>query len=243
MKKWQIIFASVLGTVLLFTATAFSYKQINRDTLKGNFAKVQNKEKVRFISALEVQDLVRKEYPQLLKKKREEINIYLLEESLAKHPAVANAEVYSTINGRLHAKIVQRVPVLRFNSSLSSYYLDKNAHKMPLSSTFTASVPLVTGGLRGQEKEACQLFSYIKSDPIYQNWFTGLHIQDPNHWTLYSKIGAKKVHLGSPKNYQHKLAKLKIFYSKAISKEQRATLASINLKYQDQVICKRHPKK
>lgn len=243
MKKWQIIFAALSGLLMLISASAFSLKQIKNKKLQGTFAQVENDEVVQFMTADEAQVFLRKNHPQLLEKEREEININLLEESLEKHPAVENAEVYSTIKGNLYVKITQRVPVLRFNSSLSSYYLDKNAHKMPLSSAFTASVPLVTGGLRGQEKEACQLFAHLHSDPICQNWFTGLHIQNPKNWTLYAKVGAEQVHLGSPENFDKKLAKLKIFYRKALTNKERATLESINLKYQDQVICKRHPKK
>lgn len=238
MRTGQLIASGVLAFLLVILMSAFSSRQMKNVAFQSLNIEIRaeqspflNREDVR--KKLLEKSLLKSDIP------LEEINSYLLEETVRHMPAVASAEVFSNYEGTIIVKAEPRRPILRFTSSYSSYYLDNTGHKMPLSSRYTAPVPLVTGALRGQEKEACTLMNYLREHERYKNWFTGLHITEAQEWVLFHKNFDHHIELGGPENFKEKLQRLSIFYQYGLGGMKPQAIQSISLKYQDQVICKR----
>lgn len=243
MKRWQIlVFFSALGSLIVLMS-GFSGKARQEAPLQSLDIAIGDREKLRFVDESTLRILVQKTYPDIFKKKLSEINIALLEENLEIHASIKNAEVYSTLAGTLNIDVKQKQPVVRFNGSTSGYYLDQYGQKMPLSSSFTAEVPLVTGAVRGREKEVCTFFQQLEKHPYFQSWFAGMHIDAQNNWILFPVEGKHKVILGEPEEIEVKLQKLEAFYKSVINAKNIDDYKSINLKFQDQVVCKKHHQK
>src|SRR5690606_14278673 len=75
---------------------------------------------------------------------KETLDLNLLENALNSNPMIKSAEVYVTVNGVLNAEIEQKKPIARVSAN-ASYYIDDEGFYMPLSSNYTARVPIVTG--------------------------------------------------------------------------------------------------
>ncbi len=69
-----------------------------------------------------------------------------LESALKSNPMIKQAEVFMSVNGELSAEIEQKRPIARVNTN-ASYYIDDEGGFMPLSTNYTARVPLVTGNI------------------------------------------------------------------------------------------------
>jgi cell division protein FtsQ len=48
-------------------------------------------------------------------------------------PAVDSANVYLSLDGKLHLDILQRVPVFRLNNGGKGFYVDKDGTEFPIS--------------------------------------------------------------------------------------------------------------
>ena len=83
-----------------------------------------------------------------------------VEERLLKNQMIHSAEVYITVDGILGAKIKQRTPIARVVDT-HDYYLDTEGEKMPLSSVYTARVPIVTGAVMEHAKPLTDLLFQI----------------------------------------------------------------------------------
>ena len=68
------------------------------------------------------------------------INLYGLENRVSNNPYVEKAAVFLTIKGALKTNIKQRNPVARIITENDSYYIDKQAVKVPLSDVYSARV-------------------------------------------------------------------------------------------------------
>src|SRR6185295_12746991 len=74
------------------------------------------------------------------------IDYHKLESIIESNPFVESAQVFVDANENIEVSVKQRLPILRIiNNQSVSYYLDNHGRRMPLSSKFTARVPVATG--------------------------------------------------------------------------------------------------
>ena len=170
----------------------------------------------------------------------EEINIQLLEESLDNHPSIKKAEVYSNLDGTLNIEIWQHQPLARLMTAKRSDYLISNGELMPLSSHFSEQVPLVTGPVAfHQKKEIAAFWQVLATKDELKNIFSGLHCMADSNWVLYPVKGDYRVELGKAKNIESKLENLKNFFKFSGKMKDIQKLESINLEFNNQVICRK----
>ena len=60
------------------------------------------------------------------------IDLHKLESRVLSHPMVESAAVFLTVDGSLKTKIRQRTPIARVLSNNESYYIDRQAKRIPL---------------------------------------------------------------------------------------------------------------
>lgn len=241
MKKVWNIASWTIGFVLLMVLGAFSSQKKGEVKHQGIDLQIDYNQNHYFVSKGEIEEIIRNEYPYIDSILCREINITLLEETLDNHPSIRKAEVYSALDGILRIQVQQKQPCYRVHSSAVDYYIAEKGDTMKLSPNYSAKVPLVTGTLSAKSiREVYEFFNKVKEDEFFSNFFTGINVDSNGEWILYPRPGRHKVFLGPPENVSEKLRRLKIFYQSVIDKKNIDSIASLNVTYEKQVICKKY---
>ena len=160
-----------------------------------------------------------------------------LEKALNSNPIIKNAEVYVSVNSTLTAKIEQKKPIARVNTN-ASYYIDDEGSYMPLSSNYTARVPLVTGQIEKNSLDnVFKVAQKIYNDEVLKKHVVEIHQNKDK--TIYLKLrqNSFKVDLGKVKSLDKKFDNLKAFYQKALKDKTLNTYSKVNLQFDNQVVC------
>lgn len=193
------------------------------------------------------------------------INFDKIENLISKHPAVAKAQVYSEYEGAITIAVQQRKPLLRVipkdPSKAGSFYIDSEGSIMPLSDAYTAHVPVLTGevsvefiqSLTGdtiKNKNILASYHYTLNDVfhfaeyMYTHELWGPQIEQININTEYDielipRVGNHIIILGDLTNYEFKLYKMEAMYREGFKLTDWNQYSVINLKYSNQVVCKK----
>jgi cell division protein FtsQ len=160
-----------------------------------------------------------------------------LESALNSNPMIKSAEVYLSVNGTLLADIVQKKPIARVRTN-ASFYIDEQGSYMPLSSNFSARVPLVTGFVK---KEALsnvhQIAQKVNNDEFLKKYVIEIHQNEDKSIDLRLRQSSFIVHLGRLNQLDKKVNNLKVFYQKALKEKTLNNYSKINLQFDNQVVC------
>ncbi len=161
-----------------------------------------------------------------------------MENRLRENPMVREAQVFVTIDGVLGAKIEQRDPVGRIsrNHPEPDYYLDAEGREMPLSTVYSARVPLVTGISPEDYAKVSSLLLQIRQDDFMRHHVVGLHQQLNGEIELELRKTDAKVLFGKPRSIARKFQNFKAFYKKTNQDSTLYGYNKINLKFESQVI-------
>ena len=168
---------------------------------------------------------------------KETLDLNQLEKSLNSNPMIKSAEVYVTVNGAVKADIKQKKPIARV-STKESYYIDDDGLYMPLSSNFTARVPLVTGFIKKNDlKNVYTVANKIKDDEFLMK--NVIEIRQDFDNTIYLKLRQCnfEVKLGSVSFLDKKINNLKAFYQKNLHDKTLNNYSKVNLQFDNQVVC------
>lgn len=189
------------------------------------------------------------------------LNFDKIEKVIETHPAVLKSEVFSDYYGKISIEICQRNPVLRvITSDNTSFYIDSEGAKMPLSDNYTAHVPVLSGNIdkllvksltnpkvidRPDYKYSYSLndlfefTNYLQGHDLWQYQITHIYINNNRNIELVPRLGNQILILGDLENYSYKLRKLEILYRQMFHELNWDSYASIDLRYSDQVILKK----
>lgn len=243
MKRWAQILLWMSGTLVVLLCSSLVQKKLDQQFLTSIDIALDRPTEKSFISIAEVQDLIEVIYRPGDSLKRLEINRHLLEESIENHPSIEKAEVYSTLSGAVRVKVYQPSPLARWMQDAQSQYLLPQGATMPLSNLYSAPVPLLTGAVQEEDLVSiADFFNALKGHAFFKDFFTGLHVTEAGTWILYPRPGSHRVIIGRPDALPIKLEKLRLFYLNATTPKNIDSIASINLSFEDQVICTKKPK-
>jgi cell division protein FtsQ len=190
-----------------------------------------------FITDATVSKLLIQNQQPVTEQPKEIIDLNELEVALNSNSMIKKAEVFMSINGELYTEIEQKRPIARVSSN-ASYYIDDEGSYMPLSSNYTARVPLVTGNLK--KNNLGNVFEFAKA--VDQDEFLKKHvieIRQNDDSTINFKIRKSDfiVHLGTLEKLEKKINNFKAFYQKAFKDKILDSYTRVNLKFDKQVIC------
>jgi cell division protein FtsQ len=252
----------ILWTVFLaglFISMGFSNKEHRLVRCKNVDIVINHDDDNYFVEREDVIQLIRDNGDSLINQPLWSIDIPRIESVLNAHPSIDSAEVYEHVNGDISIYISQRKPIARIlTSSNESYYMDSKGLLMPLSSRFTAHVPVFDGRIietYGANyhtdfsdttindsllkttvlDDVFSLAKYISADEFWNAQIVGVTIGD--EITLTPRVGNHRIILGDSKNLEEKFNKLYIFYQEGLTKKGWNTYSTINLKYRNQVVC------
>ncbi len=212
----------------------------------------------RLLTYEDINTFVRHRYDSIVGKKIKDINIEQIESDLLSIRYVKNADVFSTINGKLQMRIIQRKAIVRIIDSYGDqFYLDEDGHILPIRSYFPAHVLVCNGiipsiGFYSRNYSDNEIDSIIRKNIIYDiykmatilNKDTFLHKQiaqinvDINgEFTLVPLVSSHVILFGKAENIEDKFNKLKLFYSDGLAHHRWNDYKIINLKYRNQIVC------
>ena len=166
------------------------------------------------------------------------LDLYSLENNILKNPYVEKAAVFYTVNGMLKTVVKQREPIARIVSKNSSYYIDKQGVKVPLSDVFSARVLLISGVKKDQEiKEILPFVKVILKDDFFKKEIVSIHKSAENEFVFSVRSGDYKIDFGNLEDIEVKFKKLKAFYNTTYKNKTIQNYKTITVKYHNQVVC------
>ena len=170
-------------------------------------------------------------------KPKETLDLNVLESALNSNQMIKSAQVYMSVNGLLTVDIEQKKPIARVRTN-ASYYIDDQGSYMPLSSNYTARVPLVTGTVdKNNLSNVFKIAQKVNEDDFLRKHV--IEIRQAENNTIFLKFRQSNftIQLGTLKNLDKKIMNLKAFYNKALKENSLDTYAIVNLKFESQVVC------
>lgn len=193
---------------------------------------------VEFITHDKVNKLLIQNYDRVTSIRKDKLDLNKVEKTLEENPMIEKAEVYTTIDGKLKAEVKQKTPVARVYEGVTSYYVDSNGEEMPLSETFTARVPLVTGALDKIEKKKLHaLLVYIYNDDFLKKNIIGIEIRPTGNIRMLNRNYDYEILFGKTVNMERKFNNYKAFLQDAVKDTLIENYKTINLKFTQQVVC------
>lgn len=257
---WIILFAALLASL------GFVKSESSHTSCKSIHISVSRPANHFFVYESEIEQLLLEKANFKIGSKLEDINIDVLEKIIRNNPFIANAEVYSTIDGEVHIEITQRDPIVRIINSLNeSFYIDSKGEFMPLSNKYVARVPIANGFIYDQyilgsiknleqistaaNEETNNLWLsdkiYLLANYIYNHAFwkaqiEQIYLNEEKEIELIPKVGNHKILFGKISDLsdvEDKMNKLFTFYKEGLNRTGWNLYKTINLKYKNQVVC------
>ena len=190
-----------------------------------------------FITHANVSKLLIQNQQSVTNKRKDIIDLNQLEAALNSNPMIKQAQVSMTVEGLITAEIEQKKPIARVSTN-ASYYIDEEGSFMPLSTNYTARVPLVTGSI--EKDDLANVFTVgkkVQEDDFLMKHVIVIHQNQDKTIDLKLRSHDFTVHLGSLKLLDKKINNLKAFYQKAVKDKALDNYKLVNLKFDKQVIC------
>lgn len=244
-KKILLIFAVIaVGGYLVAAATLLNRRPADQKCTGLEFLP-RDTAFAGFISQCEVESLLKSEGLYPVGKPLSDVRTAEMERVLDSHPLVDRVECYVTLGGRVCVEVFQRVPVLRvFTASGDSYCVDNKGTAMPSSVRCSARLPIATGDVEKSfaARDLCKFALFLQQNPFWEAQVEQIHVLPKGDVELVPRVGNHVVYLGRLDGYEHKLARLKEFYEKGLSRVGWDKYSRISVEFDNQVICtKRRP--
>lgn len=233
-RKWTYIKGLLLLCFVLFLAGFSHYKNSTRKIISTeiNF----NGDTNLFITSETVDSLLIQNSKPIKNQLKTAVNLFSLENAINKHPMIEKADVSTSVDGILSVDILQKKPIARVLGQ-QAFYIDENAHKMPLSLNYSARVPTISGTIKKENyKDIQYIVTKIQHDDFLSKQLVGIKKLENNNYQLLPRIGNHTIILGDTSRLHEKLINLKVFYKKALKDSIIHKYSKINLQYNHQVI-------
>ncbi len=182
----------------------------------------------------------------LVKRNLLDVDIDLVEQILRTNKYIKDANAFIDANNQLTIMLSQRYPILRIMiDNGSSFYLDTEGYKLPLHSEVVHRTLILTTKLNEKQlsKELIDKLIYlvgaIQSDLFLSALIEQIHLKPNQEIVFVPKIGKEIIEFGKIEDTDKKLKKIKAFYKNALSKIGWNTYKKIDLRYHNQIVCKK----
>lgn len=250
LKKIMLVLASIAGLLafIALISSAVKKQQTLLCTDLGIHIDYQTS-KLKFLSEADVADRVRfvcKDSVTHLKVSS--LNLKLIEQDIEQLPFVDSAEVFLNQKQELHVNVFQKRPILRIiNNDNVSYYLTNKNQKMPLSTNFTARVPIAMGNVLSNksakrdsifQNALFELITALRQDTFFNAFIDQIIVDENGEIELVPLSGTHTVLFGfAHEQISKKLQRLKTFYKEAMPRKGWNTYEKLNVKFDNQIVC------
>ncbi|MBQ6072524.1 MAG: hypothetical protein IJK90_01265 [Bacteroidales bacterium] len=180
------------------------------------------------------------------------IDLDSIEKRLRARGEVMSAQVFTPDEGTLAVEITQRKPIIRFEKGGRRWYADPEGYLFPV--TNSVDVPIVTGNIpihadstyRGAAPEhdrewilgMVSLARYIDERPFLRREIAQIDIAGDGDIMLYTRTPGPAIIFGDYGDCENKFTKLETWWKNILPEVGERKYRTINLKYNNQIICK-----
>lgn len=237
MKQWQHIIYWFAMLCVFIGLVAFEEAQEHKSPLSSIDINLIQPKNQHFLTREEILQIIDIKQDSLSKMSITAINTALLEDRLQNEVFIADAEVFSTLDGKLSVQVKQKEAIARVISSQVHHYLDANGAPFPTSKNYSAQVPVLTGKTDSTAiYEAIALLTSLNANTYFTNYLAEIHTDANGHIALIPVQGRHRVLLGAPTQIEQKLKKLEAFYQNVVTTENLGSFKLINVAYKNQVV-------
>ncbi|MDI6031948.1 cell division protein FtsQ [Flavobacterium sp. LB2P84] len=166
------------------------------------------------------------------------LDLNKLETTLNAQEMIEESDVFVSIDGVLKAVVKQKTPIARVFDKNGSFYIDYEGNRMPLSTNFTARVPLVSGGINKKNNEdLSDLFRLIYDDAFLKKNIIGIQIMPNGSLKMLNRNFEYQIDFGRVINVERKFKNYKAFFQKAVLDSSLYKYKKIDLRFTEQVVC------
>lgn len=258
MKKYIIIILDViLGAYLIFAIVSFNNpERLVKKCTKVNI-NITDESTYGFLDAKEIKSILLKKGIYPIERDMDDISPRHIEAVLKNSPFVNTAECCKTEDGHVLISVTQRSPLVRIKSSRGEdYYIDENGGIMP-NSKYTSDLIIVTGDVTKTfaRRYISILANVIMKSDLWRNQVEQINVLHNLGIEIVPRVGDHIVFLGYLPTantqsqrvedvtayVQNKLDRLEKFYKYGLSEAGWNKYERIDIQYDNQIICKKHP--
>jgi cell division protein FtsQ len=181
------------------------------------------------------------------------INTRKLEDMLENSVWINDAQLYFDNRNVLHVSVTEREPLARiFTVAGSSFYIDSNIKRMPLSDKSSARVPVFTGfpdkKILGQKDSMLlggvkTVAQFISVDSFWAAQVSAVDITTDKNFEIIPVVGNNILRIGDAENLEQKFHRLFLFYNRVLSKSGFDRYKVIDAQYDGQIVAIRKGEK
>lgn len=193
----------------------------------------------------------------------QDLRTHEIEEYIRSMHEVESADVYRRMGGYWSIRVQVRQPLSRiFNKRGESFYVDSKGATMNPSPNFTARVLIFSGDIPDRSDsltvddiinndslksirlldDIYRISNYVCHDPFLRAQITQVYRTTGGDFILIPQVGDHEIIFGSARTeaeVKEKMDKLKVFYKEGLPYEGWNKYETINLKFRDQIVCKK----
>ena len=244
---WIVIIAGILILV------SFMEAEHKKATCKSLEVTIDYRDTEPLITAEDIKKQIYIACDTLIGKKLSDINPVHVENMVNEIDFIENAQVYTTLTGKMNIHIIQRKPILRIiNTANESFYVGQTGVVMPVNPGFSSRVPVANGNIKHRYadtlnlkslneesllKKLYLLASYINKNDFLKAQIEQIYVTKNYEFELVPKVGRQLIIFGDINNMEKKFDKLMVFYKQGMNKAGWDKYKTINLKFENQVVC------
>ena len=234
--NWTNIRLLLMFVLVIFLFSFTSKRNENRKLKKSVILFVGNTEP--FVKQETVNKLLIENNEGVSSIQKVNLDLNKLEKNLNAQEMIEKPDVYVSIDGVLKAVVRQKTPIARIFDNEGSFYIDYEGNRMPLSTNFTARVPLVSGGInKNNNEDLAQLLRIIHDDPFLKKNIIGIEIMPNGSLKMHNRNFDFQIDFGKLINMEHKFKNYKAFFQKAVLDSSLYKYKKIDLRFTEQVVC------
>lgn len=182
------------------------------------------------------------------------VDLDSIEKALRARGEVMSAQVYAADDQTIAVRLTQRKPVIRFEEGADRWYADPEGYLFPVNNS--VDVPVVTGQIpfeaektwRGEAPAEklpwvlgmVELARYIDSKEVLRREIAQIEIAPDGDIVLYTRTPGPAIIFGDSGNCADKFRRLEAYWRNiAPQMDSKKPYRTINLKYNNQIICKK----
>lgn len=251
-KKILLLLLWVVVGSGFFILLGAAIKKQNNKVCKSVKIKIDRSNGMDFVPEKEIQKIIQSDEKKLIGRTIENIDFSSMEKEIEINHFVENAEIFMDVAGGMSIEVFQKEPIVRvINKDGVDFYIDKNGNKLPTTTNFTARVIIATGNISDNNisegkidslptvKKIFVLAKYLREDEFWNSMIQQIYVNEENEFELIPRMGNYSVLIGDVNDLEEKFRKLFIFYKEGLNNVGWGNYEQINLKYKDQVVCKK----
>lgn len=234
----------------------FIYMEQGKQSIDDVVININHAEGNGFLTEMQIKEMII-DYDSIINKPANQINTFDIENKISKNPFVALADAYINIDKDLIINIEEKHPFARiYNRKNDGFYIDYAGNIFPLSKSYTARVIIINGYIDvkplmehpniydtvyvdTQLADLLDLCKLISANNFLNAQIGQIYVNSRHEFDLIPQLGNHLIKFGTMDDASIKLDNLDVFYKKALIGEGWDKYEIINLKYKNQVVCKR----